>query len=243
MDVNIKAWVLLSCLTASLLGCADSGVSRGAANQVDAAYENSNSLLTHAGDNDPADAYQNAPQTTKGIIIGATAGAITGAVTSGTVGLLPGMAGGAALGGFLGAYVDYHTTIIDQLENRGVKVVVLGDQVLLILPAEQIFKGMTPKINYQAYSTLDLVSTYINLYATMLVKIAAYTNDTGDAQVNCVVSQQQANAVQKYLWQHINTRVMTANGYGGTNLLERNNMNWDQGLNHRIEITLQKLPV
>jgi outer membrane protein OmpA-like peptidoglycan-associated protein len=243
MDANIKVFILLSCLASSLLGCASSGVSRGAANQVDTAYENSNALLTHAADNDPADAYQNAPQTTKGIIIGATAGAITGAVTSGTVGLLPGLAGGAALGGFLGAYVDYHTTIIDQLENRGVKVVVLGDQIMLMLPGEQLFKGMTPKINYQAYSTLDLVSTYINLYASMLVKISAYTNDTGDTAVNCAVSQQQANAVQKYLWKHINTRVMTAKGYGGTHLLESNNLDWGQGLNYRIEITLEKLPV
>jgi outer membrane protein OmpA-like peptidoglycan-associated protein len=237
-----KHSALLLLLSGILCGCASSSVSRGAASQVDAAYENSNSILTHAGDNDPADAYQNAPQTTKGAIIGATAGGVVGAIGAGTVGILPGLAGGAALGGVLGAYIDYHTTIIDQLENRGVKVVTLGDQIMIVWPSEQIFTGMTSKITYQAYTTLELIARYINLYTSMLVKVAAYTNDTGDSQVNCVVSQQQANAVEKYLWKHVNARIITAQGYGGTHLLERNNMAWGQGMNYRIEIILEKLP-
>lgn len=230
-------------LCTQLTGCASSGISRASEGKVDTAYENSNAMLTHAGDSDPADEYVNAPQTTKGVIIGATAGAVTGAVTAGTVGILPGVAGGAVVGGFFGAYVDYHTTIRDQLENRGVKVMVLGDQILLIWPSSAIFVGMTPDFRGTAYSTLDLIATYLNLYTHTLIKIGAYTNDVGMAQVNCVLSQQQADAVQKYLWKRINTRVMTARGYGGTKLLEKNNLNADQGINYRIEIALEKLPV
>jgi outer membrane protein OmpA-like peptidoglycan-associated protein len=231
------------CLVVQLTGCASSGVSRASATQVDTAYENSNAILTHGGDSDPADAYVNAPQTTKGVILGATAGAVTGAVSSGTVGILPGVAAGAVLGGFLGAYVDYHTTIRDQLENRGVKVMVLGDQIMLIWPSSSIFVGMTADFRGTAFSTMDLISTYLNLYAHTLVKIAGYTNDIGQSQVNCVISQEQANAVQKYLWKRVNTRVMTARGYGGKNLLEPNNTVADQGINYRIEITVEKLPV
>ncbi len=226
-----------------MLGCASSSVSRSAAGQVDSAYENSNELVTHAGDHNPEDAFQNATQTTKGAIIGGTAGAVAGGVTSGSVGMIPGAAGGAFIGGMLGAYIDYHTNIRDQLENRSVKIMVLGDQVMLVLPSAQVFTGMTPDIRMQYYSTLDLVAKLINSYTTMSVRIGAYTNDVGDKQVNTVISQQQANAIVKYLWARVHTRVLTGYGYGGCNLVERNNMQWAEGANYRIEITLERQPV
>ena len=236
-------FILLSLFYVSLLGCASSSVERSAAGEVDTAYENSNSLIAHAADNNPEDAFQNASQTTKGALIGLTAGAVAGGITSGTVGLLPGAAGGAVIGGILGAYIDYHTNVRDQLENRGVKVLVLGDQVMLVLPSAQIFNAMTPEIHPQAYSTLDLVAKLINNSTTMSVKVGAYTYDIGEKEVNCVVSQQQANAIVKYLWTRLHTRVLTGNGYGGQNLIERNNLNWAEGANYRIEITLERLPV
>jgi outer membrane protein OmpA-like peptidoglycan-associated protein len=226
----------------ALFGCASSTVSRSSATQVDNVYYNGNAMLAHSGDNDPAEAYQIAPQTTKGIVLGATAGAVAGAAATGSTGILPGIAGGAILGGVLGAYVDYHTTMRDQLENRGVKVIVLGDQVKMIWASEQIFIGMTPDITYQGYSTLDAIAKYVNLYKTQLIKIEAFTNQTGDDQVNCVVSQQQAVAIEKYLWPRVNTRVITAKGKGGHHLLEANNPNWGEGINYRVEITLEKLP-
>ena len=235
-------FILVSFLSFALFGCASSTVSRGGANQIDSVYNNGNAVLAHTGDNDPAEAYQIAPQTTKGILLGATAGAVAGAAATGSTGILPGIAGGAVLGGVLGAYVDYHTTMRDQLENRGVHVLVLGDQVKLIWPSEQIFIGMTPDITYQGYSTLDAIARYINMYKTELVKVEAYTNDTGTDQINCTVSQQQAVAIERYLWPKLNTRIVTAKGRGGHHLLEANNPNWGEGINYRIEITLEKLP-
>lgn len=235
--------ISLGILCSSMLGCASSSVSRSAAGQVDSAYENSNNLVMHAGDNNPESAFQNATQTSKGVIIGGAAGAVVGGVTSGSAGFLPGAAGGAIIGGVLGAYIDSHTNVRDQLENRGVKVMFLGDHIMLVLPSAQVFAGMTPEIHAQYYSTLDLVAKLINSYTSTLVRVGAYTNDIGDKQVNAVISQQQANAIVKYLWGRLNTRVLTGYGYGGSNLVERNNLQWAEGANYRIEITLEKLPV
>ena len=234
---------LVAFLSFGLFGCASSTVSRSAGDQVNSAYESSNARLAHAGDDDPAEAYQNSPQTTKGVVVGSAAGALTGVVFAGTAGLLPGVAGGAALGGFLGAYIDSRTTLRDQIENRGVKVMVLGDQVKLVLASDQVFRGMSNNIVYSSLGTLDAVAKYINMYRTMLVTIDTYTNDSGDKQVNCLVSQQQATAIEKYLWPRLNTRVLTAHGHGGTDLLEANSLSWTEGINYRVEITFEKLPV
>jgi outer membrane protein OmpA-like peptidoglycan-associated protein len=236
-------FILIGFLSFLLFGCASSTVTRSAADQVDSAYQASNDKLTHAGDDDPAEVFQNSPQTTKGALLGASAGAVTGVVFGGTAGLLPGAAGGAAIGGVIGAYVDTRTTLRDQLENRGVKVMVLGDQVRIIMPADQVFFGMSKNMIYSSRSTFDAIAKYINLYHTQLVSIDTYTNDTGDKQVNCIISQQQASTIQRYLWPLVNTRVLVAKGHGGSDLLTANNKNWVEGINYRVEITFEKLPV
>jgi outer membrane protein OmpA-like peptidoglycan-associated protein len=224
-----------------LTGCASSSVSRGAADEVDTAYDNTHSFVTQPGMH-PAESFQNASQTARGAVVGGAAGAVVGGVAYGTVGLMTGAAGGAVLGGVLGAYIDQHTDIVDRLENRGVKVFILGDQVRIVMPSAWTFKAMTPDIRPEAYSSLDLIAQLIRGFTTMSVKIAAYTNNTGDPRVNCVVSQAQANAIMRYLWPRVNTRVLSAAGYGGTHLIARNNPNWDEGANYRVEITLEKLP-
>jgi outer membrane protein OmpA-like peptidoglycan-associated protein len=235
-------FILLSLLLLGLFGCASSTVSRSAAGQVDSVYENSNAMLENSVDNNPANAYQNASQTTKGVLLGGTVGAVAGGISSGAAGVLPGAAGGAVIGGVLGAYIDHHTDIRDQLENRGVKVLILGDQVMLVLSSDKTFVGMTSDMRPQSYSTLDLIANLINGFTTMSVKVGAYTNNTGDKEVNRVVSQQQANSIVKYLWPRLNTRVLTGMGYGGEHLIEKNNLQWAQGKNYRIEIVLEKLP-
>jgi outer membrane protein OmpA-like peptidoglycan-associated protein len=232
--------LLMIVFSGGLTGCASSAIERNAATNVDTVYENSNYMLTHPGD--PAGAFQNSSQTTKGILIGSTTGAVAAGVISGTSAILPGAVGGAIAGGVLGAYIDYHTNIVDQLENRGVKVMVLGDQVMIILSSAWTFDGRSARIRPQANSTLDLIAQYIHRYATESVKVAAYTNDSGDNSFNCYMSQQQADRVVKYLWPRLNTRLLYAVGKGGANLIESNNHSWDQGANYRVEISFTKLP-
>jgi outer membrane protein OmpA-like peptidoglycan-associated protein len=172
--------------------------------------------------------------------LGATAGGVTGLLSSG-IGVIPGVAAGAVLGGSYGAYVDKNANLQDQLENRGATVVVLGDQIYIALPSERIFNDMTGDIRPQAYSTLALVSQYISSYTNMTVKVAAFTDDSGNKRVDLALSQQQAESVSKALQANgINTRLMYATGYGGTNLVEKNAPDWEGNDNYRIEITLEK---
>jgi outer membrane protein OmpA-like peptidoglycan-associated protein len=242
MDVK-PLFLFLFFMPCFLIGCASSDVSRSSADQVDGAYENSASFLNNMGRDNPADAYQNSTQTAKGVLLGGATGAIAGGLTTG-VGAFPGAAGGAVFGGIIGAYIDHQTNLLDQLENRGVRVIVLGDQIMVVLPSAQIFKNATPSIKFQANSTLDLVAKLINSYTTMSIKVAAYTNDSSlPPAINRALSQQQANNVMRYLWPRVNTRLLSAAGYGGCHLVQRNNLVWDQGDNYRVEITLEKLPV
>lgn len=234
---RVYQFLLLYSLAFFLQGCASSDLSRNAASGIDSGRVYRDRSF------DIVNGYQNTNQATKGAVIGGVTGGLVGGFTNG-IGAFPGAATGAILGGSLGAYIDAHTTLADRLENRGVKIVVLGDQVMIVIPSNRLFDEMTANILHTAYSTLDLVAELIGNYANMSVRIAAYTNDVGSDRVNRSLSREQAINVQKYLWRRgVNTRLLYAVGNGATNLVDKAELDWRNSWNYRIEITLEKLPV
>lgn len=222
----------------SFTGCASSDVSRNSATEVDNVYNSAKKVGDGA---DPIGAYRNASQEVKGGIIGGAAGAIVGTASS-AVGTVPGAIGGAVFGAALGAYIDQHTTWRDKLENAGGQIIILGDQVKVILPSNTLFHSMTGKLNAAAYPALDRVADFLRTLDKISVKVAAYTNATGPARVNQELSQEQADAVARYLWvRGVNARLMTAVGYGGTQLVTQNSYDWNGNDNYRVEVTVEKL--
>lgn len=234
--------IIVIILVFLLQGCASSDLSRNAAGKADHAYSDVNQSLTNIGNGSLADSYQNTSQTTKGVLIGGVTGGILGGITNG-VGAVAGVATGAILGGALGAYIDAHSSLVDQLKNREVKVYVLGDQVLIVLFSNRTFYSNTSNIRITAYSTLDLVSRLIGNYSNMTVKVSAYTDASGAPVIDRARSQQQAEAIAKYLWKRgVNTRLLYAAGYGGSHLVTKTSGD-ENSENFRVEITLEKLPV
>lgn len=238
-NVPVTLLFLLTLSAFLLFGCASSGVQRDAAANVDLGVENAKNLVK--GDVDIADAYQNTNQATKGAILGGAAGAITGALST-SIGVLPGTVVGAIFGASYGAYIDSTTDRRDRLENRDVSVIILGDQILIVLRSARIFDPYTSTIKPQAYSTLNKVAHYINRFNKILVKVTAYTSDTGSPSADLALSTQQADKVAKYLTDaDVNARIMYAVGEGGTKLVDNASLGWDASDNYRIEISLERL--
>lgn len=226
-----------------LAGCASSGLERDTTSNIDHAYYGTGGALSNFTNGSVAGAYQNSSQTTKGVMLGGGAGALAGGLTSG-IGMVPGMAGGAIWGGALGAYIDSRTTLVDKLQNRGVKVVVLGDQILLVMRSSYLFHGTTPNLLTDAYPTLNLVAKFIGDNPNMSVRVAGNVTMAGPEEVNLSVSRQQAETVVKYLWRTgVNTRMLYAVGEGGKNPVIKDNLYLVDSENYRIEITMEKLPV
>lgn len=233
---------LLSIFYLFIVGCASSNVSREAAGNVDKGVTHTKDMVDGISETSIADSYGNASQTTKGAIIGGSTGAVAGALTSG-VGFLPGAAVGGIFGASYGSYIDSNTNLKDKLENRGVNMIVLGDQILIVIPSARLFDPYTSNLKPQAYSTLDLVTQYVNQYTKMLVKVGGYTNNNSSESVDQALSAQQAQQVAKYLEAAgVDARILYAEGYGGSRLVTKNSEGWDSD-NYRIEITLEKLDV
>ncbi|OGT55430.1 MAG: hypothetical protein A3F14_06505 [Gammaproteobacteria bacterium RIFCSPHIGHO2_12_FULL_43_28] len=235
--------LIVSVTLFTLSGCASSTVSRNVAGNFDVSKQSSRNLIEDITGTTIADTYQNTSQRTKGVILGGTAGAVTGSLVSG-LGVLPGAVTGLLLGASYGSYIDSHTTLKDRLINRGANVIVLGDQILIVIPSERIFYPMTSTIKPQAYSTLKLAAQYINRYIKMLVNVAVYTDSSGSSESDYELSQQQAQAVTKALSSNgIDARVLYAIGQGCSRLIDTSSLDWYGNDNYRVEITLEKLYV
>ncbi len=238
----VKVGLYLLILCGLLSGCASSNVSRDAAAGMDMGVQNARNMTDSAGDTNIVDSYQNSSNATKGALIGGAAGGVAGAFTSG-IGVIPGAATGAILGASYGSYIDVNETLEDKLQNRGVTIVVLGDQVLIVIPSWRVFDPWSPRIKPQAYSTLALVARYINRFVKMGVNVTGYTDDSGSRTVDFALSQEQANNVLRFLQlNNVSARLLYAQGCGSTRLVTRNTGEWESD-NYRIEITLEKLYV
>ena len=225
-----------------LQGCASSDVSRNASGEFQKTYQNVSGAFDSNGVS-VAESYQGTSQTTKGVMIGGATGAVVGGIASGWTGVVPGAVGGAIFGGALGAYIDSKASITDQIINRGNKVIVLGDQILIIWPSDHVFVEGTSTLQPYSYKTLELVSQFISGYPNISVKVAAYTGSNGPERISRSLTQEQANSVIKYLWRtKINTRLLYAEGGDGYKPVTETVTDWS-GANYRVEITLEKLPV
>jgi outer membrane protein OmpA-like peptidoglycan-associated protein len=224
-----------------LQGCASSGAQRSSASDADKAYITTAYNINHYNDGSFADTYQNSSQLSKGVVLGSATGAAAGSLSS--MGFMPGLLTGAIIGGAIGAYYDQTATLADQLQNRGVKIIELGDQTLVVVPSSSVFNSATPNIRPTAYSTLDLIAQYISNYPKTTVKISVYTSQMGSDTVNLALSQQQAACIERYLLQrNLNTRILTAAGYGSSNPVTKDDGSWASE-NYRIEISFEKVPV
>jgi outer membrane protein OmpA-like peptidoglycan-associated protein len=235
---TLPALLIPSLLCCALTGCASSAVSRNAADQVDSAYQSGNSAVKSIADDD-LPSYPNYSSVALGAGAGSAVGAVAGALISGGTGVLPGAAGGAVVGGVMGGYLNNHANLKDQIENHGIKVFILGDQVRIVIPSEQTFRGITPSVYPEAYPTLNMVAQLLNRFKTMQVKIAVYSDDAGSDKINAGLSKQQADALVKYYWGKINTRVIYGVGMGDCHLVDEEGA----AANSRIEISTEKLPV
>lgn len=223
-----------------LTACASSGVTRDAASDVDVSLEKAKGLVTDMRNSDISDSYQNSSQLAKGAALGGAAGLVTGALSS-SVGIIPGTATGIILGASYGAWVDARASLADKLENRGANVVVLGDQILVVMPSARLFKPMSSTIKPSAYSTVEMLAAYVNQFIKTTVKVAAYTADTGSKSLDDGLSQEQSQRLVHLLTAYgIDARLLYAEGYGSAHLVLPNSAGWDSD-NYRIEITLEKL--
>jgi len=188
--------------------------------------------------------------TGKGAAIGTLGGAALGAAIgsfSGNAGrgALIGAIGGALAGGMAGAYMenqrkDFEKELAPEIAAGVIRVEKLPDDQLLVgMTGETSFEVDSDRIKPSFDSTMDKIAGIVNKYGKTELKVAGYTDSTGSAQHNQILSERRAGAVRSYLEQDgVAPPRIYAAGYGMSNPVAGNDTDAGRRLNRRVDITI-----
>lgn len=129
-----------------------------------------------------------------------------------------------------------------KLQAGGVSVIHLGQQTMLVLPADEFFFMDSSHLNGNNYGTLNVVSNYISLFDVETVKVGGYSDNCGDPLRAVALSRQQAQNIADYLKnQEVKAPIIYAIGYGCTFPIADNSRSDGRTMNRRIQITFYRL--
>ncbi len=194
---------------------------------------------------DPYTREEKTSNVAKGAAIGAAAGAVVGLISGDNSkerkkrALI--MAGvGTVAGAGVGGYMDQQEMKLRQrLDQTGVSVTRMGDNITLNMPGNITFAVDSADINANFYDVLDSVALVLNEFNKTLVEVAGHTDSTGTEQYNQALSERRANSVSAYL----RTRAVMADrlltvGAGEQYPIADNSTQAGRQQNRRVEITI-----
>ncbi len=134
------------------------------------------------------------------------------------------------------------STLKTQLEKSGVTIIHLGQESMLVLPADTFFFPDSSHLNGQYYGTLNAIRDYISLFDVETVKVGGYSDNCGDPLRALALSRQQAQNIAAYLKnQAIKAPIIYSTGYGCTFPIADNRRTDGRAMNRRIQITFYRL--
>ncbi len=182
-------------------------------------------------------------KTSQGVIVGAVSGAAIASLFATGPGVIPaGAIIGGIAGGAIGNYFQRQQTLLQVLEEQGVRVIRVGDNMRVILPVDLFFYPDSQVINTRYFKVLNLVALYIRCFNKITVRVAGYTDDRCSQKRNLSLSYVRALNIANYLWaHHIDARLIFPVGYGDQYPIATNHTQRGRALNRRMVISFRVL--
>jgi outer membrane protein OmpA-like peptidoglycan-associated protein len=196
--------------------------------------------------------YTGESQVSKGLLgagtgaaLGAAAGALLGKTTSLKTrkSALIGAGIGALAGGGVGVYMDQQESKLRQrLENSGVSVTRVGDNIILNMPSNITFDVDRAEVKPDFYDTLESVGLVLAEYNQSYIDVLGHTDSDGADDYNFDLSRRRANSVAQYLVsQQLDPNRFSVEGRGEREPIASNSSASGKSRNRRVEITIQPL--
>jgi outer membrane protein OmpA-like peptidoglycan-associated protein len=193
--------------------------------------------------------YTGESQVSKGLLgagtgaaIGGAAGALLGATTSLKTRktALIGAGIGALAGGGVGLYQE--AKLRERLQNSGVSVTRVGDNIVLNMPSNVTFDTDQSDVKPAFYDTLNSVAIVLQEFNQTLVDVVGHTDNVGSADYNLDLSRERAGSVARYLTsQQLDPNRFSVDGRGKSQPIASNSTASGKQKNRRVEITIQPL--
>jgi outer membrane protein OmpA-like peptidoglycan-associated protein len=125
------------------------------------------------------------------------------------------------------------------LNNSSTDSLGLTNKLKITLPSDVLFDGSNSILRPEAALLLDQIMADLRNYPASTIRIAGYTDTTGDPDNNRALSFLRAKAVEQYFARTLgNEYRWLVVGYGATNPVAANDTDANQQRNRRIEISV-----
>jgi intracellular multiplication protein IcmN len=130
--------------------------------------------------------------------------------------------------------------LLKQLTKQGVRVVSMGQNYLVSIPAILLFTDESPRIRWESYALLNTVVCYLKQFRKIDVDIAGFSSPYVSPARERALTSARARAVADYLWsQDIDSRFIFTRGLGSDKPIVFKRGGGDVSPNSRIEITFR----
>lgn len=126
------------------------------------------------------------------------------------------------------------------LIHSGVKVITIGQDYLISIPAASLFPSQSPRLTWGSYGLLNKVACYLKQFRKIAVNISSHSSKYVSAKREHALTLARSRAVAEYLWsQGIDSRFIFTEGHGSDKPIIGYLGGGDESPNARVEITFR----
>lgn len=128
-----------------------------------------------------------------------------------------------------------------KLAACGVKVITIGQEYMLSIPANKLFPENSPRLKWEGQAILTNVGDFLKQFRKISIYVMSYSNKCISIKREHALTLTRARAVANNLWeQDLDSRLIFTVGAGSDKPIIMNMKNNDNQANARIEIIFRE---
>lgn len=141
----------------------------------------------------------------------------------------------------LGACDTTIMKLAKNLNKKGVKVITIGQDYMISIPASYLFEPETPHLKWKSYALLNEIAVFLKQFRKIAINIANYSNKYVSPQREHALTLARSRVVSEYLWsQGVDSRFIFTQGLGSDKPIIAYTQGGDNSINARVEITFRR---
>lgn len=130
---------------------------------------------------------------------------------------------------------------LSKFNKRGIKVVTMGQDYLISIPASALFEDQTPHLTWASYGLLNELAVFLKQFRKIAINITSYSSKYISVQREHSLTLARSRVVSEYLWsQGVDSRFIFTEGMGSDKPIMSFTQGGDKSPNARVEITFRR---
>lgn len=130
---------------------------------------------------------------------------------------------------------------LTSFNKRGIKVVTMGQDYLISIPASALFEEQTPHLKWASYGLLNQVASFLKQFRKVAINVTSFSSKYVSVQRERALTLARSRVVGEYLWtQGIDSRFIFTQGLGSDKPIVSFTQGGDSSPNARVEITFRR---